>query len=166
MADTCDGKGFIFNAVNKLHLQNVTAGLCNNHGYEFTSVTNSDGIGIKAFGRNGLTTPAANIDGLKFVSGCSIFVLANVLARDCTGHGVNKNAAQAGAINVSNLMSASNVGRGVRSTGNSSAFLVSGSTLTGNTAGNYDLAGDTDWLQATQLNSGAVVSVGPGPISA
>ena len=34
-----------------------------------------------------------------------------------------------------------------------------------NVAGNYDLGGNSDYLQVSQLNATTVVSVGPGPIT-
>lgn len=164
-ADTCDGKGYVFNTVDKLHLDDVTASLCNNTGIEMTAVTNCKGSAIRVNGRQGLGVAAASVSGIAFVSGCGGVQLSNVLTRSCTGSGVQKVAAQAGSININGLSSIGNAGYGLQSTGNS-AFLVVGATFAANTTGNYNLAGTLDYLQVSQLNSGAVVSVGPGPVSA
>jgi hypothetical protein len=163
-ADTLGEKGFVFDTINKLILQDTSSSLNASHAYEFTSVTNATGNGVNAFGRFGLGYAPANADGIRFVSGCSLISINGGIARDCTGHGVHKVAAQASAIDIRGLSSGFNVGRGVKSVG-SSAFLFSGS-LIGNTAGNYDIGGTFDYITATTLNSGAVVSVGPGPLSA
>lgn len=163
-ADTCGEKGYVFNGVNKLVLNDVTASLCAAHGFEFTTVSHLSGNGVNAFGRNGLGGTIASQDGIQFVSGCYAVSIVGGVTRDNTGHGINKAAAQAGAIDIRGMVSTANVGRGVKSVG-ASAFHFSGS-LYGNTAGNYDLGGGFDYLSSTQLNSGAVVSVGPGPVSA
>lgn len=163
-ADTVGEKGYVLNNCNKVVLQDVTASLCAGHGFEFTTVSHLSGNGVNAFGRNGLGYSIASQDGIQFVSGCYAVSIVGGVTRDNTGHGVNKAAAQAGAIDMRGMVSTANVGRGVKSTG-SSAFHFSGS-LYGNTAGNYDLGGGFDYLSSTQLNSGAVVSVGPGPVSA
>lgn len=163
-ADGCGGKGLEFNNVNKLHLVDTEAGLCNNHGFEFTDVINSSGTNLRVFGRNGISGAAANIDGIRFVSGCGVFNITGVISRDNTGHGINKAAAQGGAISIMSPVCIGNGGRGIRSTGNSSFVVVGGSTIA-NTAGNYDLGGNLDYGRAVVLNSGVPTDFGPGPVT-
>ena len=54
--------------------------------------------------------------------------------------------------------------RGVASAGNS-PVLLTGIQFRANGTGNYDLGGNSDYLQVSQLNATTVVSVGPGPIT-
>lgn len=162
-ADTLGGKGYILNALNKC-MFDLEASLCANVGVEMTSVTNSYGR-VSVFGRAGLAYAPANIDAIQFVSGCAVLKLDSGICRDATRHGMHKAAAQAGAINVTGYMLTNNLGRGLVTVGNS-AFLMTGSTMVGNTVGNYDLGGGFDYIYVTQLNSGAVVNAGPGPVSA
>jgi hypothetical protein len=162
-ADTCGGKGFQFNTVNQLECYALSSGLCNLGNVELTSVTNSLFSDTRVFGRNALTN-AAGVDGIKVISGCYDIVFKGALVRDLTGHGVNRVAAQAGPILLTGLVSTANTGRGVKTVGNS-ATLVAGSQLVSNTLGNYDLGGTFDFIQTTQLSSGAVVNVGPRPIT-
>jgi hypothetical protein len=163
-ADTCGGYGFQFNNVNGLRVTNTSAGLCNNHGFEFTSVVNSVFSNVAVFGRKDLPTPAANKDGFLFVSGCAGITLNSVVTRDCTGHGINKSAAQAGPIVFGNVYSAANTGYGIRSTGNST-FIVSDSALLSNTAGDFDATGTTDYVMNTVLNSGALALINGSRVS-
>jgi hypothetical protein len=163
-ADTCGGYGFQFNNVNGLRVTNTSAGLCNNHGFEFTSVVNSVFSNVAVFGRKDLATPAANKDGFLFVSGCAGITLNSVVARDCTGHGINKSAAQAGPVVFGNVYSAANTGYGIRSTGNST-FIVSDSALLSNTAGDFDATGTTDYVMNTALNSGALALINGSRVS-
>lgn len=163
-ADTLGDYGFNFNNINKLIVDDASSSLNAGHAFVYTSVTNATLTGANAYGRNGLGYAPASIDGFRFVTGNANIVINGGVARDCTGHGVHKTAAQAGPIDIRGMASVSNVGRGVKSVGNS-AFVFTG-TLNGNTAGNYDIGGAFDWIAATMLASGAVVTNGPGPLTA
>lgn len=163
--DTCGNDGWRFNNINGLIMDDVAAGLCDGHGMSFTSCQAVIANKVFLFGRNYLTTPSASKDGIIFVSGNNGINIGNVLARDFTGHGINKSAAQVGPIGIFGLSAYANTGRGVRSTG-SSGFLVSGYQFNGNTAGNYDLGGAFDYIMSGQLASGAVsTSIGPGTVT-
>lgn len=163
-ADTCGNDGWRFNNINGLIMDDVAAGLCDGHGMSFTSSQSVIANKLFLFGRNYLTTPTANKDGIIFVSGNNAINIGNVIARDFTGHGVNKSASQTGPISIIGLSSFVNTGRGVNSTGDS-GFIVTSGQLSGNTAGNYNLAGAFDYFSG-QLNSGAFsASIGPGPVT-
>jgi len=163
-ADTCGSDGWRFNNMNGIIMDDVAAGLCDGHGMVFTSCVSVIANKLFLFGRNYLTTPSANKDGLRFVSGNAGCIFGTVLSRDHTGHGVHKVAAQTGAINISGLSAFGNTGRGIKTVGNS-GFVATGLQFGGNVAGNYDLGGNSDYI-AGQLNSGAFSpSIGPGPVT-
>lgn len=163
-ADTVGEIGFVFVNVSAVHLVGTTAGLCNSHGYYLESVINSSFVGVEGFGRNYLAGSLAGADGIRFVSGCGDIVITGGYMRDFTGNGIQKATAQAGPINISGMQLIANTQRGVASSGNS-AFLMTGIQFQGNAAGNYTLAGNSDYLQASQLDATTVVNVGPGPVS-
>lgn len=164
-ADTCGSNGFVFDTVNGVWFNDATASLCDGHGFVFTDCTTVIGTLVSSLGRNYLSSPAANKDGLRFVSGNVGINLGPVVTRDMTGHGAHKVAANTGAIILTGHQSFNNTGRGVKSVGDS-PFAITGYQYGGNTAGNYDLGGATDYIMAGQLNSGAVVaSAGPGPVT-
>lgn len=165
LADTLGGDAYSFTTVNKLQISTARAALCDGHGFTLTGVTNSVLTNLLGAGRNGQVTKAANQDGLRFVSGCYNIAIGSALMRDFTGHGVDKVAAQAGAIDIANLQAQGNTGRGVKTVGDS-VFTVGGGTLSGNAAGNYDLGGAHDRLFSMVLNSGGAGDFGPGPVSA
>lgn len=163
-ADALGGTGYILSNLNKCTFGQAEASLCAGPGAELTNVSNTRGD-LSVFGRKGLGYAPANIDGIRFVSGCFNVKMSGGMVVDCTGHGIHKVAAQAGAINISGYMCIGNLLRGIKTVGNS-AFLFSGGTLVGNTVGNYDLGGSSDYIRATQLNSGGVTDAGPGPVTA
>lgn len=164
-ADTCGSDGWRFTNVSGMLLDDVAAGLCDGHGMVFIGCSDVLGNKLFLFGRNYLPTPTANKDGLRFVSGNAAVNMGTVLSRDFTGHGVHKVAAQTGAVLITGHQSFNNTLRGVKTVGDS-AFTVSGFLYGGNTAGNYDLGGNFDYLLAGQFNSGAAVSLtGPGPVT-
>ena len=163
-ADTVCEIGFVFDTITGLHLVGTTAGLCGSHGYYLTSVINSSFVGIEGFGRNYLTSPPAGADGIRFVSGCSDIVITGGYMRDFTGNGFYKVAAQAGPINIGTMQLIANTLRGAASSGNS-PVLLTGIQFRGNVAGNYSLGGNSDYLQASQLDATTVVNVGPGPVT-
>ena len=163
-ADTVCEIGFVFEAITGLHLVGTTAGLCGSHGYYLTSVINSSLVGIEGFGRNYLTSPPAGADGIRFVSGCGDITITGGYMRDFTGNGIYKTAAQAGPINIGTMQLIANTLRGAASAGNS-PVLLTGIQFRANGTGNYDLGGNSDYLQVSQLNATTVVSVGPGPIT-
>ena len=163
-ADTCGSDGWRFTNCNGIIMDDVAAGLCDGHGMVFTSCVSVIADKLFLFGRNYLTTPTANKDGLRFVSGNAGCIFGTVLTRDHTGHGVHKVAAQTGAINISGLSSFANTLRGIKTVGNS-GFVATGAQFGGNVAGNYDLGGGFDYI-AGQLASGAfLTTVGPGPVT-
>lgn len=161
-ADTCGSDGFVFTNVNGVIMDDVTAGLCDGHAMTFTGCTSVVANKVFLFGRNYLSSPAANKDGLRFVSGNVGCLFGSVLVRDCTGNGVHKVAEQTGAINITGLSAFANTGRGVKTVGNS-GFVVTGFQFGGNTAGNYDLGGSFDFLLSGQFASGGAGNAGPGP---
>jgi hypothetical protein len=162
LMDCCGGTGFAFSNLRKLHINASRASLCNGVGFRFVDCAAVTG-GFSAFGRRGMTSTPST-DGVQFVSGCYSVALSSVVVRDFTGHGINKLGAQAGSITIGALVSQNNQGRGVFSRGDS-AFNISGGALGGNQEGNYDIGGVHDYLTSTQLDSGALVTVGPGPTS-
>lgn len=163
-ADTCGSDGWRFTNCNGIIMDDVAAGLCDGHGMVFTSCVSVIANKLFLFGRNYLTTPSANKDGLRFVSGNAGCIFGTVLTRDHTGHGVHKVAAQSGAINISGLSSFANTLRGIKTVGDS-GFVATGAQFGANVAGNYDLGGGFDYI-AGQLASGAfLTTVGPGPVT-
>jgi hypothetical protein len=163
-ADTVCEIGFVFEAITGLHLVGTTAGLCGSHGYYLTDVINSSLVGIEGFGRNYLTSPPAGADGIRIVSGCGDIVMTGGYMRDFTGNGIYKIAAQAGPINIGTMQLIANTLRGVASAGDS-PVLLTGIQFRANVVGNYDLGGNSDYLQVSQLDATTVVNVGPGPIT-
>jgi hypothetical protein len=163
-ADTVGGIGYDLSNLDKC-IFDMGASLCADIGVKMTNVSNSFGR-IHVYGRenNSLTYLPALMDGIKFVSGCYNLKLSGGIIRDCSGHGINKSANQAGTINISDYIITSNTLRGLKSVGNS-AFLVHGCSLITNTAGNYDLAGTFDFIRVTMINAGTIADVGPGPIT-
>lgn len=117
-------------------------------------------------GRNlaALTYKPANADGVYFAGGNDGIQFNGGTTRDNTGHGVHKSVAQVGGVLVTGMRSVLNVGRGVYTRGNSPFLFVSGG-IGGNTAGNYDLGGNTDRISATQINSGAISGDVVGPVT-
>jgi hypothetical protein len=164
-ADTCGGFGLLLYNVNQFEAVAFSAGLCNNVGIYCENVTNSMFVNTRVFGRNFLSNKAANADGIALSTGCATLVFNGGFVRDCTGHGFNKNAIQAGLVKLNDFVLSSCLGYGLRSAGNS-ALLTLGCTFNANTAGNYTIGGIYDFIMASQLTSGAVItSVGPGPVS-
>ena len=164
-ADTLCGAGFDYNNVQGLFLDDVTASLVDGHGHVFTAVRQLLGSKIFHTGRNRLPAPSADKDGLRFVSGCAGVNVSGVLSQYATGNGINKLAAQTGAILISGASMFNNTGRGLVSDGNS-ALNVVGAQFGSNAAGNYRLGGAYDYLSMAQLDSGFVSALlGPGPIS-
>jgi hypothetical protein len=129
-----------------------------------TTVINSSFVGVEGFGRNYLVGAPAGADGIRIVSGCGDIVMTGGYMRDFTGNGIFKVAAQAGPINIGTVQLIANTLRGVASVGNS-PVLLSGVQFRANGTGNYSLAGNSDYLQVSQLDATTVVSVGPGPIT-
>lgn len=162
-ADTCDTYGFLFDTCIGVHLIQNTAALCNNHGFWFNNCSHVDGCDFRIQGRSGITGTAA-INGMRFATGNADITLTGVKVLSATGDGISKPATQSGPINITGFMVTNCGGWGVTSVGNS-AFLLVGGTFAQNTSGNYNLSGTNDYLQASQLNAGTVVSVGPGPVS-
>jgi hypothetical protein len=164
-ADTCGSTGWYFKNVVGVIFDDLAAGLCNGHGFVLENCTSVIGDKLFIFGRNYLSSPAANIDGLRFVAGNNAVNINNIIVRDMTGHGVHKTVAQAGPVQLGGLSSYANTLRGIKTVGDS-GFIVTGFQFNANTAGNYDLGGAFDYLLAGQFASGAVSSVvGPGPVT-
>ena len=163
-ADTVGNDGWRFTNCNGIIMDDVAAGLCNGHGMVFTSCVSVIANKLFLFGRNYLSSPVANKDGLLFVSGNAGCLFGTVLTRDFTGHGVHKAAAQTGAINIAGLSAFANTGYGVRTVG-SSGFVASGFQFGGNVAGNFDLGSGFDFLLGGQFASGGAGNAGPGPVT-
>lgn len=117
-------------------------------------------------GRNlaALVYKPANADGILLAGGNDGIQFNGGTTRDNTGHGIHKSVAQVGGILVNGMRSVLNVGRGVYTRGNS-AFLFAAGGIGGNTAGNYDLGGNTDRISATQINSGGISGDVVGPVT-
>lgn len=164
-ADTVCEIGWVFYNVNLIDASGLVASLVGSHGVWLEIVTNSKFRGCGIFGRNYLASPPANCDGIRFVTGCANVSISESLIRDWTGHGVDKTAAQVGAVTISGNQLLANTGRGSKSVGNSGWHVVS-STFGGNTAGNYDHGGTSDLIQACQLTSGASSGVVAGVAAA
>lgn len=160
-ADTVDRFGWNFTNVNHLHMANCEAGLCGDFGMVFTNVGFIDAASLRVYGRSQITHngPA---NGINFCGGCSNVSLTGVTVMDCTGDGIFV-PQQAGRVNISGGQILGCAGYGLQTSG-SSSVLASGLSLSGNTA-NYSLGGPQHYLQVSQLNNGAVVSVGPGPVA-
>ena len=165
-ADSLDYTGMAFMNVSDIFISNSNAGLCNNSCMWFVNCSNSLLSGVSIEGRNantGITGATANISGIEFASGNANMSVVGCNIVNCTGDGINI-PVNAGSINISGGQIKGCTGYGIRASG-TSAVLASGLTLVGNTTGNYFLGGIFHYLQVSQLNSGAVVSVGPGPVS-
>lgn len=163
-ADTCGSDGYRFARMNGIIAEDITSGLNDGHAMSFTDCVSVLMSRVFLFGRNYLTTPTANKDGLRFVSGNAGIVMGTIIARDFTGNGVHKAAAQPGAINIANCSMFSNTGHGVKTLGDS-GFTLTGGQWGGNAAGNYNLGGGFDYVNG-QLASGAfLTSIGPGPVT-
>lgn len=156
--------GWLFDTVNLIDARGLVSSLCGSHGLWLQTVTNSRFADSGLYGRNYLPSPPAGSDGIRFVSGCANISFNGGLSRDFTGNGLNKTAAQSGAILATGMQLIANTGYGAFSTGNS-GLLVAASQFGGNVAGNYNLGGTSDYLQSSQLNSGAIANVGPGPVA-
>lgn len=164
-ADTCGSIGWQFVNVIGVIFDDLTSGLCDGYGVTFQNCTSVLGDKLFIYGRNYLSSPTANIDGLRFLGGNNAINIGNIITRDMTGYGVHKTVAEAGPIQLGSLSSYSNTLRGIKTVGNS-GFVVTGFQFNNNAAGNYDLGGTFDYLLAGQFASGTVASiVGPGPVT-
>ena len=163
-ADGCGEYGWVLSHVNVLEADVVRGLLCANSGLYLDTVSNAVFTNVKASGRKGLAYAPATKDGIYFNGGCYDTVFTGGLVRDFTGNGINKATAQAGDVDFFGFRSCQNTGRGVYERGDS-GFLYASGSLGANTAGNYDLGGAYAYIQSTQINSGAIVNVGPGPIT-
>ena len=164
-ADTVCEIGWVFYNTNLIDASGLVASLVGSHGVWLELVINSKFRGCGIYGRNYLSSPPPNTDGIRFVSGCANVSITDSLIRDWTGHGVDKVAAQAGAISISGNQLLSNTGRGSRSVGNSGWHVVA-CTFGANVAGNYDHGGTVDLIQACMLGSGASSGTVAGVASA
>ena len=162
-ADTCDGVGYAFTTVGHVHAVGLEASICNNHGFAFTGCTYFELDGCKTDGRNGMSGATASAHGFCFLNTNSRMCMTGCQAFDMTGDGIFV-PQQSGCVNITGGIASTNGGLGIAASG-TSAVLVNGLICTGNTGGNYNLSGGSQWLRDTMLHSGTVVSVGPGPIS-
>lgn len=166
LADSLDYTGLAFMNVQDIYMVNTSAGLCNNSGMWFVNCTNGMLSAVSVYGRNantGIVGATANVPGITFASGNANMSVSGCNIINCTGDGIFV-PVNAGPINICGGQIRLCTGYGLQTTG-TTAVLASGLTLSGNTAGDYSLGGNFHYLQASQLNSGAVVSVGPGPIT-
>jgi Pectate lyase superfamily protein len=162
IADEVDSVGYVFANTQFIHINNAESSYCNGIGWSFTSCLNIEASGMKAQGRQGFTA-TANVAGIAFASSGKVS-LVGTSVYGATGIGVDIPAGQSSYTNMSGgqIDGCGSIGL---ATGGTSAFLATGLTLVGNSS-NYSLAGGFQYLQSSQLNSGAVVSVGPGPVAA
>ena len=159
-ADTCDGFGYAFNAVNHLNVTGCEAGLCNNAGIVLVNCGWGQFGTNKVYGRQGQPGAASSVHGVFMLEGNQCLTFNGNQVMYCTGDGFNA-PAQSGPINLSGDIVSACGGYGIATSG-AFGFLASGVTLVGNAAGNYFLGSATHYLQTSMLNSGAVVSiVGP-----
>ena len=101
--------------------------------------------------------------GLSLLSHCGYVSFSNLTVDGVYGDGINL-PTQDAPINITGGRVANNTGWGVNTSGNF-ALLVTGMQFQANAQGNYNLNGPVHYLRACQINSGAVIDAGPGPVS-
>ena len=166
LADSLDYTGLAFMNVQDIYMVNTSAGLCNNSGMWFVNCTNGMLSAVSVYGRNantGIVGATTGVPGITFASGNANMSVSGCNIINCTGDGIFV-PVNAGPINICGGQIRLCTGYGLQTTG-TTAVLASGLTLSGNTAGDYSLGGTFHYLQVSQLNSGAVVSAGPGPVT-
>jgi hypothetical protein len=153
MADTMGGRGFSYESVTGLHLDQVTASLCDLHGIYMTGCNTVMGQKLYAGGRNALTGTGSQ-HGLYITGASDLINITGVNSQNNTGNGILiDNTSIAG---ICSLRATSNTGRGYKTAG--TASILNGAQFKANTAGNYDLGGTLDHIIGAQLNSGALVT--------
>jgi len=162
-ADSVDGYGFVFANVNYIHIQNSECSLVNGPGWTFDTVLYLEASNLRVYGRSGVVSGAAGATGISLLTNCGIMSFSNPVISAVYGDGINI-PGQVGPINITGGRVIACTGWGIETSG-SYGFLATGMQLTLNGAGNYNLLGPNHYLHATQINSGGVVYVGPGPIS-
>jgi len=163
-ADNLDSIGYLFNNVAHIHINTCEASICNNFGWSFTNSGFLEASGLRCYGRLGNPNgAAANTPGISFSGGNYRMSFTGISVYNATGDGIVVAAGQAGPINFSGGQVVGCGGAGLVTAG-ISAVLASGMTFALN-ASNYSIGGGSQYLQVSQLQSGAVVSVGPGPVS-
>ena len=162
-ADNMDSIGYIFSNTQHIHLVNCEASACAGIGMDFVNCGYVEAASVRILGRMGAFggTPV-NTPGLA-ASGCSFMTWNGINVIGATGSGIVCSQ-QNGPINFSGGMvtGCGTVGLTISGT---NGFLATGMTIAQNAGGNYTIGGATQYLQASQINNGAIVSVGPGPVS-
>lgn len=162
-ADGCGEEAFHFENVNALRAGTLICSL-GVAGITFKNVTNSTIDTIYTSGRNYLTYKPANKDGVFFDVGNSAIKIGQIFARDWTGNGINKAAAQAGPILIDGVMAQLCTLNGVKTVG-LSGFNIGCASLGGNVVHDLDLGGTADNIRSAQISSGAVNNY-VGPVTA
>lgn len=152
MADTMGGRGFSYETVTGLHLDQITSSLCDLHGIYMTGCNTVMGEKFYAGGRNALAGTATQ-HGLYITGSSDLINLTGVNTQSNTGDGVRIDGLSIAGI--CSLRASSNTGRGYKTAG--TASILNGAQFKANTAGNYDLGGTLDHMIGAQLNSGALV---------
>jgi len=163
-ADSVGGYGFVFANVNQVHIDNCGCTLVNGPGWTFDTVLYLEASNLRVYGRNAGGIPgAANAPGISLLTNCGIMSFVNPVIYGVFGDGINI-PGQIGPINITGGRVIGCTGWGIETSG-SYALLGVGLQLSTNSAGNYNILGPIHYLRDTQINSGAVVDVGPGPVS-
>lgn len=166
MADTVPGAGFNFiTGCSYIYMANCVGSLCGGSALKIQSGSGTNLLfnvtGFVASGRVGQGVAPAGAHGIEYAGGRSGFV--NTTSVNNTGDGFSHLSAGFTAI-VSGGVFRSNGGRGIKAAGTGS-FMGTGLLMSGNTGGNYDLAGSLQHIQASMNTSGALVNV-TGPSTA
>jgi len=164
MADSCDGYGFVFSNMNHVWIENSIAGLVNGPGWTFDTCLYVQGSNVRVFGRsiNGIPG-AATAHGLSLLTNVGFASFSNLVVDGVFGDGINM-PVQAAPINLTGGRISNCTGWGIDTSG-TYALLVTGMQFAGNALGNYNLNGSFHYLRACQINSGAVIDAGPGPVA-
>lgn len=161
MADTVPGSGFNFiTGCSYIYMNHCVGSLCGGSALNIQSggATNTlfNVLGFIASGRanQGLSVTPANAHGITNSASRSSFV--GTTAINNTGNGYNQPTEGFTAI-VSGGVFRNNSLRGINVLGTGS-FMGTGLLMSGNSGGNYSLAGTLQHIQASMLTTGALVN--------
>ena len=150
--------------MNHVWIENSIAGLVNGPGWTFDTCLYVQGSNVRVFGRsiNGIPG-AATAHGLSLLTNVGFASFSNLVVDGVFGDGINM-PVQAAPINLTGGRISNCTGWGIDTSG-TYALLVTGMQFAGNALGNYNLNGSFHYLRACQINSGAVIDAGPGPVA-
>jgi hypothetical protein len=157
-ADSLGGNGFFYDGCIHVNPSNSQAALCDGHQITFKTCQYVRGNTIFARGRAGVGSPTAAQDGIRLEGTCAVMNLGDVQTITCTGYGFNHTTTTSSEIHTSNMITRSNLLRGIKtSAGGVVAFV--GGLMNGNTVGNYDLGGALHSIHVMVNNAGGQVNL-------